>query len=107
MTTNVLLDTIVSDLKDGVSWLEDDVVNVGLEVWNTVKGAFIALEPKLAGDVMTILKSAVAQAESGHTIEEIESAALNLATGDVLGALTTAGSGVLQVLIAGLKAIKV
>lgn len=107
MSTNpfaTLEATIVSDLKAGISWLEDEVATVGLAVWNVLKGAFIALEPAEANVLITVLTSAVAQAAAGHTIEEIETAALNLAKAEEQAVLLKAGSGIVQTLIAGIKA---
>ncbi|MDE2096521.1 MAG: hypothetical protein KGL39_04685 [Patescibacteria group bacterium] len=101
---SLLLQTIVSDLKAGASWFETEAENVGLSIWNTVKSAFIALEPAAAKVLVDTLQTAVNSAEAGHSIEDIEASALNTATSEGKAALAQAGSGVVQTLIAGMRA---
>lgn len=104
VTGNTLLSTIVADLKAGASWFEQEASGIGLFVWNTVKSAFIALEPAAAQILMDTLTNAVNGAAAGHSIEQIEQAALNTASTEGKAALAQAGSGVVQTLIAGLRA---
>lgn len=103
-TFSLLENTIKADLSAGVSWFETEAEDVGLYVWNTLKSAFIALEPAVAKLVMDVLGGVVADADQSKTIEQIETDAMNTATGEAKQALVTAGSGVVQTLIAGLKA---
>jgi hypothetical protein len=100
-----LLATIESDLAAGASYLEQEALGVGLELWNLLKGVFVALEPAAAGVLVTTLKSAVATAGTGASIESIETAALNAAETTAKTVLETAGSGVIQTIIAALVAV--
>jgi len=99
-----LLQTIETDLKAGVSFLEEEALEAGLGIWNILKGAFIALEPAEAQILTTVLGQAIADAGAGKSIEQIESRALNTAKGDEAAVLTKAGSGVIQTVIAGIRA---
>lgn len=101
---SVLLHTIKHDLNAGVSWFEHEAEDVGLFLWNTLKSAFIALEPLEGQILMDILSAAVLDAAGGKSIEEIESHALNLATDEQKSVLLKAGSGIVQTVIAGIKA---
>lgn len=103
--TNTLLQTIETDLAAGVSYLEQDAEEAGLVLWNTLKAAFIALEPAEAAILNTVLSNAVTAAAGGKSIEEIETAALNTAKDDEKAVLAKAGSGIVQTIIAGLKAV--
>lgn len=98
-----LLATIEADLSAGVSYLENEVENVGLWLWNTVKAAFIALEPAEAAVLKAVLQAGVAAAGAGQSIEQIETAVLNTAKGAEADVLAKAGSGVVQTIIAALK----
>lgn len=101
---SALLQTIETDLKAGVSYLEQEAESVGLFLWNTLKAAFIALEPAEAQILTTVLGNAVTDAAGGKSIEQIESDALNTATEAEKAVLAKAGSGVVQTIIAGIKA---
>lgn len=102
--TNVLLQTIEADLSAGVSYLETEAESTGLFLWNTLKGAFVALEPAEAAILTSVLGTAVASADAGQSIEQIETSALNTAKADEQAVLLKAGSGIVQTVIAGLKA---
>lgn len=104
ITGSTLLQTIVTDLKSGVSFLENEAADAGLFLWNTVKAAFIALEPLEAAILKDVLSAAVSAADGSHTIEQIETAALNTAKADQKDVLIKAGSGIVQTIIAGLRA---
>lgn len=103
-TGGSLLQTIETDLKAGVSYLETEAESAGLALWNIVKGAFIALEPAESQILTTVLGNAVTAAAAGHSIEQIESNALNTASADEKAVLLKAGSGIVQTVIAGIKA---
>lgn len=96
--------TIKADLQAGVSWLEHEAAEVGLGLWNILKGVFIALEHAEAAILVDVLTVAVQSAQSGHTIEEIHTAALNTAKREQQDILLKAGTGVVQTIIAGIKA---
>lgn len=98
-----LLATIESDLAAGASYLEQDALGVGLELWNLLKSVFVALEPEEAGVLLTTLKAAVA-ASPGASIETIETTALNAGEAAGKAVLATVGSGVVQTMIAALLA---
>lgn len=102
--TNQLLQTIETDLAAGVSYLEHEAEDIGLQLWNSVKAVFIALEPAEAQVLATVLQAAVTAAQGGKSIEEIETSALNTATQAEKAVLLKAGSGISQTLIAALKA---
>lgn len=96
--------TILADLRAGESWLEEEALGAGLFIWNTVKAAFVAIGPKLGQALVDVLTQAVQGAEEGHTVEQIETSALNLAKGDAQTALVTVGSAATQQLIIGIRA---
>lgn len=96
--------TIKADLTAGVSWFEDEAASAGLALWNILKGAFIALEPATAQVLVDTLTAAVTAAGTGASIENVETAALNTASTEAQAALAKAGSGVVQTIIAGIKA---
>lgn len=96
--------TVKADLSAGVSWLESEAASAGLALWNILKGAFIALEPAEAQVLIDVLTAAVGAAGAGVPIEAVETAALNTAKGAEAAVLTKAGSGVIQTVIAGIKA---
>lgn len=96
--------TVKADLSAGVSYLEQEALGTALSLWNILKGAFIALEPAAAQLLMDTLAAAVSAAGAGASIEAIETAALNTAIGDAKAILEKAGSGIIQVIIAGIKA---
>lgn len=102
--TNSLLKTIESDLSAGESWLEHEALDAGLFLWNTLKAAFIALGPVEGQILSSVLSGAVANAAAGQSIEQIETSALNSAVGQEQQVLLKAGSGVVQTVIAGIKA---
>lgn len=102
--TNTLLQTIETDLAAGVSYLETEAEDAGLGLWNILKGVFIALEPAEASVLTAILTTAVTAAGSGQSIEQIETSALNTAKTDEQAVLAKAGSGVIQTIIAALRA---
>jgi hypothetical protein len=102
--TNALLQTIETDLKAGVSYLESEAETVGLYLWNVLKTTFIALEPAEAQILTDVVQSAVTAASGGDSIEQIETAALNTATAEQKAVLAKAGSGVVQTVIAAVKA---
>ncbi len=102
--TSTLLSTIESDLSAGVSYLETEAEEAGLALWNIFKGAFIALEPAEAAILTTVLGNAVTAAGSGQSIEQIETAALNTTVTSEQAVLAKAGSGIIQTVIAGIKA---
>lgn len=102
--TNTLLQTIETDLQAGASYLEQEAEDAGLGLWNILKGAFIALEPAEAQVLTSILQGAVTAAGAGQSIEQIETAALNTAKTDEQAVLTKAGSGIVQTIIAALRA---
>ena len=101
--TSVLLQTIEADLKAGVSYFEKEAEDVGMWLCNTVKAAFVALEPAEAAVLRDVLLAGVAAASSAHSVEQIESAVLNTAKTDELAVLTKAGSNVVQTVIAALR----
>ena len=103
VTTGNLLQTIEADLKAGESWLEQEALGAGLFIWNTLKGAFIALGPTLGNDLVAVLTGAVQNAAAGDSVETIETNALNTATADGKAALAAAGSAVSQQIIIGIK----
>jgi hypothetical protein len=103
-TPSSLLQTIEADLKAGVSYLEDEALGAGLFIWNTIKTAFIALEPAAAQLLIDVLTGAVASASAGASVEAIETSALNTAKGDALKAIQTVGSAATQQLIIGIRA---
>lgn len=98
--------TIKADLTAGVSWFESEAADAGLSLWNILKAAFIALEPAEADVLVSVANAAVTAAGSGASIETIETAALNTAKTEELAVLAKAGSGVIQTVIAGIKASK-
>lgn len=100
---NTLLQTIESDLSAGESWFEDNALSVGLFLWNTLKSAFVALGPEEGQILVDALTAAVSGATAGHSIEQIETDALNQATVEQKAVLVKAGSGVVQTVIAGIK----
>ncbi len=100
---STLEQTIKADLQAGVSYLEHEALDIGLTLWNILKGAFIALEPAAAQILMDTLHAAVQAAEAGHTIEQIETAALNTAVGEAKDILAKAGSALVQTLIAAIR----
>ena len=100
---SLLLSTIETDLKAGVSWFEGEAETVGLELWNVLKSAFIALEPAAGKVLLDTLTGAVTGAAAGQTIEQIEEHALSTASTEGKAALATAGSGVVQTVIASLR----
>lgn len=102
--TSTLLQTIEADLSAGASYLEAEAAGAGLFLWNTLKGAFIALEPAEAAILTTVLGNAVVQAGAGQSIEQIETAALNTTKSEEQAVLLKAGSGVVQTVIAGIRA---
>lgn len=102
--TSLLLQTIETDLAAGESWLETEVETVGLNLWNILKGAFVALGPSVGQLVIDTLSAATTAANAGMTIEQVETSALNTAAGEAKAALVTAGSGVVQTIIAGIRA---
>jgi hypothetical protein len=101
---NQLLTTIQTDLAAGVSYLEAEAEGAGLALWNIFKGAFIALEPAEAAILTTVLGDAVAAAGTGASIEQIETQALNTTKTDEQAVLAKAGSGIIQTVIAGIRA---
>lgn len=102
--TSTLLQTIRTDLAAGMSYLEKEAESAGLFLWNTLKGAFVALEPAEAAILTDVLGTAVGAAAGGKTIEQIETDALNTATVEQKAVLVKAGSGIVQTVIAGIKA---
>lgn len=96
--------TIITDLKAGVSWLETEVVDSGLALWNILKAAFIALEPLEANILVDVLSAATLAAGTGASIEQVESTALNTAKNEQAAVLVKAGSGIIQTIIAGIRA---
>lgn len=96
--------TIKADLTAGVSWFETENGDAGLALWNILKGAFVALEPSVAAVLVDTLTTAVTTAGTGASIETVETAALNTASVEGQAALAKAGSGVVQTIIAGIKA---
>jgi hypothetical protein len=106
MTTNTpstLLQTIESDLSAGASWLEQEALGAGLFLWNTLKGAFIALEPAAGQLLVDVLTGAVNNASAGDSVEQIETAALNTASTEAKAALSTAGSAAVKQIIIGIQ----
>lgn len=101
---STLEQTIIADLKAGESWLEKEALGAGLFIWNILKASFIAIGPSLGKALMDFLTEIVAGAEAGHSVEQIETSALNAAKGDALTALTTIGSAATQQLIIGIRA---
>lgn len=101
---STLLTTIQADLSAGESYLEQEALGVGLELWNLLKQVFVALEPGAAQVLLTALKSAITSVEAGSSIEQIETAALNAAEPIAAAVLKTVGSGVVQTIIAALLA---
>lgn len=99
-----LLQTIETDLAAGASFLEQEALGAGLFLWNALKGAFIALEPAEAAILENVLTGALTQAGTGASIEQVETTALNTASTQEQAVLTKAGSGVIQTVIAGLRA---
>lgn len=102
--TNTLLQTIETDLSAGASYLETEAENIGLGLWNIFKGVFIALEPAEAAILTDVLGGAVAAASAGHSIEQIETSALNTAKDEEKVVLMKAGSGIVQTVIAAIRA---
>lgn len=98
------IDTVISDLHAGVSWLEAEVETAALDVWNVIKVPLVALEPAAGAILLDAVKVGVAAASAGQTIEQIETAIMNTTEQELLAALKQAGSGVVQALIALAKA---
>lgn len=96
--------TIKADLTAGASWFETEAAGAGLALWNILKSAFIALEPAAANVLVDTLTAAVKSAGTGASIETVETAALNTASAEAKQVLINAGSGVVQTVIAGIKA---
>lgn len=96
--------TIKADLTSGISWFENEAAAVGLGLWNILKNVFIALEPAEAQVLVDTLTAAVTAAGTGASIENIQTAALNTAKTEEMAVLAKAGSGVVQTVIAGIKA---
>lgn len=96
--------TIKADLSAGISWFEDEAAGAGLALWNILKGAFVALEPAAADILVNTLQAAVISAGTGASIENVETTVLNTASTEAQAALAKAGSGVVQTIIAGIKA---
>lgn len=99
-----LLQTIVTDLSAGESWLAQEAQDAGLFLWNTLKSAFIALGPVEGQILSSVLTNAVIQAGSGASIEQIYTSALNTTVQQEQAVLIKAGTGVAQTVIAGIKA---
>lgn len=99
-----LLDTIKADLHAGESWFVSEAESVGLFLWNTLKGAFIALGPAEAEIVRVLLSTGVASFGAGKSIEETFTAILNSAKDEEKLLLAKLGTGIATTLIAGLKA---
>ena len=102
--TSTLLQTIETDLAAGESFLVQEAEGAGLWLWNVLKAAFIALGPAEVTILQDVLTKAVTAAGTGSSIEQVETAALNTASTDEQAVLLKAGSGVVQTVIAGLKA---
>lgn len=102
-TPSGLLQTIEADLSSGVSWLEHEALDAGLFLWNTLKAAFIALEPAEGQILLNLLTGAVNDAAGGKAIETIATDALNSASAQEKAVFQKAGFGAASVIIAGLN----
>jgi hypothetical protein len=101
---SLFLDTVKTDLEAGESFLEETALEGATILWNVLKTGFIALGPAEAKIAVDVLTKATTDAQGGKSIEEIESDALTTASDEERAVLTKAGSGVVQQIIAGVKA---
>ena len=104
LNLSTLEKTIATDLKAGVSWFEEETLEAGLALWNIFKAVFVALEPAEGQILIDVLSGAVAELGSGASIEDVETHALNTAKTEQTSVLVKAGSGIIQTVIAGIKA---
>lgn len=104
LTPSALLQTIQADLSAGASWFGQEALGAGLFIWNSLKAAFIALEPAAAQLLVDVLTGAVTNAEAGDSVEQIEQSALNTASTEAKSAIKTAGSAATQQIIIGIRA---
>jgi len=86
-----------------ISTTETDIITVGEAAWTQTKAELSTLPT----EVLTVLKNAINTAindlESGATIEEIETAVLNLLSEAAPSIISALSSGALQVIIAAAK----
>lgn len=105
---STFLNTVKTDLLAGESWLESEVIEAALEVWNIIKGVYVALAPAEMAQVVAFLKAELAvmgtDVAKGMSLEAIETALLTKAPAAVQDLLKAAGSAVVQQLIVGIVA---
>lgn len=100
-----LLDTIKADLAAGESWFKKDVEPIALEIWNFVKIPLVALGPAEGQIVIDVLKKALQAATDGTKLEDIATAALNMAKEEERAIFSRVGSDSILALIAGLRVV--
>ncbi len=98
-TPHDLLQTIESDLRAGVNWLEGEAVSIGATLWSDISSLFKVLGPKQVQIAYNVLGRISDDAIAGKSVEQIASDALNEAVGDELAAINSLGSG-FQALVA-------
>jgi hypothetical protein len=87
-----------------IQTVEGDVIAIGEAAWTQAKTQLLALGETALADLKTALSTALNAAEAGDSVEDIETAVLNLLSGDSLTLVQALTSGALQLLIAAGKA---
>ena len=94
---------VVADLKAGLNWLEGEAVTVGAELWDIAKSIFTGLTKDQAQIAMNVLNRIETDFLAGHSIEQIETAALMEAVAEEQAELIKMGSTAFQAVIALFK----
>lgn len=89
--TNTFLDEIKSE--------GETLVTAGESAWAQAKAELAKLTAEIEADLVSAINTAVADAESGKSVEDIETDVLNILAGESANLVKALASGVLQILI--------
>lgn len=101
-----LLQTIETDLQAGENWLKTEAEATGLALWGIAKAVFLLATSEQAQVILDVFAKVESDATGGKTLEQIETDMLNTATVDELTILKSAGSQVIQGIVAFIQASK-
>lgn len=87
-----------------IQTVEGNIVAVGEAAWTQIKSELSGLEDTVLADIKAAINTATSAASSGDTLEEIETAVLNILASSAPAIISALSSGALQVLIAMGKA---
>jgi hypothetical protein len=99
-----LIDTIKTDLAAFGAKIEAEAETVAVEVYDVLKVAVVFIGSSQAKVIIDLL--AKIEADAGKSLEQIETDVLAVATSDELAILKSAGSQLIQGLIAFAQATK-